>query len=374
MANLWDNPSIESGVTDWSGKGGSAITQSSTQAWHGTYSARCAPAADTWSGIESTFKQIVDPSTQYTASLYIYPTASVSLTFEVDGNAYDWLGASTGTHSTDTWTRVSVTFTTDGDHDSVQLKVFKNNSADTNYFYIDGVQLETGASATIWEDYSSATQIDCTVGTVAVSGNNFDISSGASSPIDMTLGAVSIGANNFTISANIVINMSPPGSTVGWDVGAYIYESSGTTLITGYSFDISASESSQMSLGEVVVSGNGFDINSETVVNMLLAALAVASNAFALNSETFVNATLGTVSVAGNTFKIISDGNANMTLGEIVVSGNDFTIESESFIDMSAGTISALGKKFTITRTDVGPGGVIGGGVSSVRIKMTLIL
>jgi hypothetical protein len=172
--NLWENPSLESGVDDWNNYVFGVVSQSSTEAWDQTNSLRIAVAAR--AGIQggtSDVKYVVEESTQYTISAYIFTTDA---TYVINFRAYDQdsnlLGAvGTTTYDADTWTRIDFTVTMGAGDTGIKLQLLKD-SADVSagYIYCDGIMLETGASASEWVDYEAGdtdelTANDLTAGT-----------------------------------------------------------------------------------------------------------------------------------------------------------------------------------------------------------------
>ena len=133
--NLWPNASLEANADDWNAKNGGTPSHSSTQAWQETYSVKCVPAADVWSGIRSDVNSVIEASTQYTLSLYFYPTTdSVNYAFQIRDQGASQLALETFTSSADAWERRDLTFTSGVGDTGVDIMFFKSNHADTGEF------------------------------------------------------------------------------------------------------------------------------------------------------------------------------------------------------------------------------------------------
>jgi len=156
--NLWYNGSMEEDIVEgggWIGFQSGAVVQSTDQAWDQTNSLKVTPASDMTSGCASEqHLYIVEAETQYTVSCYIYPEESHDYTIVVDdqgGTKIDEVD--TGALTADTWTRVSLTVTTGVGDYGIRIRILKNADANTDVFYVDGVMVETGSSASTWVDF-----------------------------------------------------------------------------------------------------------------------------------------------------------------------------------------------------------------------------
>jgi hypothetical protein len=154
--NLWPNADLEAGIDDWNAWNASSLAHSTTKKYEQSYSLRV-NGAGTYAGAKSDAKSIIDPSTQYTASLYLNPDVEIAFNLKVydqDSNLInpDW----NNTCSADAWTRITNTFTTGADDTGVILVIEKNNNASNEFWYVDAVMLETGGSASAWVNYISS--------------------------------------------------------------------------------------------------------------------------------------------------------------------------------------------------------------------------
>lgn len=159
--NFIDNPSFEQGVANWGYYTSSApalatLTQSSTQAKFGSYSAALSitsPASFTYWYVRQTASVTVTPSTQYTASVYLLTGTAVTSASGVNIEQYNSAGAlvtttfgsSSATTSTTEWERRSVTFTTGASTTGVRVSVYTISRAG-QVVYVDGVMLQQGSS------------------------------------------------------------------------------------------------------------------------------------------------------------------------------------------------------------------------------------
>ena len=98
----------------------------------------------------------MDVSTQYTASVYIYPEEARDYQIRVldqDSNLIN--SEDTGALTADTWQRIDNTFTTGADDTGIIIQVRKNNHANTDVYYVDAVMVENGATASAWKAYTT---------------------------------------------------------------------------------------------------------------------------------------------------------------------------------------------------------------------------
>lgn len=153
--NLWPNADVEPNIDDWNISNGGVLVHSSTYAWNETYSLRLwGNGFDGYAGILSDIKSIVSESTQYTFSFYTRATdGSTPISGQVQDQDGNWLQSITVNTTTDTWVRSSATFTTGAGDTGIKILIEKNNNTDDVYFYFDAFMLETGSSASTWEDY-----------------------------------------------------------------------------------------------------------------------------------------------------------------------------------------------------------------------------
>jgi len=148
----------EDNVATWFTKvtAGDAVTASTTVAWQGTYSAKavCANAAAS-EGLKTTdIIYGLKPSTTYTASAYVYGSAAAE-TVKIGIEETTDAGTSVGlTYANLTlgasWQRVTVSRTFGATGRGAKLYVI-TQSQQAATFYVDGLQLEEGSTATAWE-------------------------------------------------------------------------------------------------------------------------------------------------------------------------------------------------------------------------------
>ncbi len=147
-SNLITNGDFEgAGTTGWAAKGSSTISQTNTQAWQGAHSLVIATTTAANDGAQ--YSYTLAPSTQYSLSMYA-KVASGTVTDinigrqEQNGTDIDCL---TGQTLTTTWTRLTCTFTTGATISGSNIYIKKTGTT-AETFYIDGVQLQAGSTAT----------------------------------------------------------------------------------------------------------------------------------------------------------------------------------------------------------------------------------
>jgi hypothetical protein len=152
-ANLVTNPSFETGTTGWSATLGATLDQTTSDAYVGSYAMRITHVASTTSGASIAYSTAT--ASTYTASAYLRSYIGS----DVGGNCsilmrFTYTDASTTDTSydhtlTDTWTRVSVTATTNGARTLSSITVFLRDllSGAAHYTLVDAVQLEESSFA-----------------------------------------------------------------------------------------------------------------------------------------------------------------------------------------------------------------------------------
>lgn len=140
--NQIDNWSFELGTAGWAASGGSTtISHSSTYALFGTYSLKVEPDAYVWSGTMSDLTLVDD--TIYTLSAWVKGSSGKPYFLALYDNT-DTSNIIVKTFTgTGEWQKVEGTGTTvnGGSH---TVRIFKNNDANTDDYYIDGCSLEVG--------------------------------------------------------------------------------------------------------------------------------------------------------------------------------------------------------------------------------------
>jgi len=241
--NLWPNASLEWWITDWTLSNGGILAQSTTKAYDSSNSLRInSNSFDNYAGATSD-TQDVDASTQYTFSVYVNPDVELSIACTVYDQADGWLQGGNTTCAANGWTRITRTFTTGEAATGVYVVISKNNTSSEEYWYVDGVMLETGASASAWVDYAGGPALvelviaDCTT----------DLScDGASPPSDGL-----------------------------WDIGAYIY-SSGTGIVLEVGDTIDAL---------LVIANASLALSSENLDLVQAQVIAIQNASLALSSD-----------------------------------------------------------------------------------------
>lgn len=147
--NLVTNPSFEIGTTGWVGVGSTAIAQSSEAQYRGAYSLKITPTASITDG--TTYDWTAAPSLDYTVSFDFKGTDTREYLFYVE-DVISSINLVTMTITSDGgWARYALSFTNNS-NTSMRLVIIKNSHANTDPFYIDGVQIENKAYATDYID------------------------------------------------------------------------------------------------------------------------------------------------------------------------------------------------------------------------------
>jgi Carbohydrate binding domain len=145
--NLLTNTTFETGVSSWTGVGGT-LTQSSTQAHSGTFSARMVPDGTSGQDYMESEQIPAVAGQSVTISCWVRFTNSVTGTFSASVNAYDSGGGylttlfSLGSVSAATWTQITNTYTLPANtaHCSAVLQLTGTPSAG-QVWYADDVSL-----------------------------------------------------------------------------------------------------------------------------------------------------------------------------------------------------------------------------------------
>ena len=157
--NLWPNADLESGISEWNVQSAATLTSSTAQSWStdgGTHSLLI-EYAGTYDGTNSDVRSVVSESTQYTISFYLYSTSETQTysvyVYDQDDNqiavAGDW------TTALNAWARKTVTFNTGAGDTGIKLNIISWTPYVGGELYVDGIMLETGASASAWVNYIS---------------------------------------------------------------------------------------------------------------------------------------------------------------------------------------------------------------------------
>ncbi len=144
--NLATNGDIETATTGWTAKGSSTLTKVTTQQWQGNSSLQTATTTAANDGAK--YNYTFGATTQYSLSLYA-KVASGSITDVNIGrqdNGSD-INCLTGQTLNTNWTRFSCTFTTGGTISGSNIYI-KKTGVVAETFFIDGIQLQAGASTT----------------------------------------------------------------------------------------------------------------------------------------------------------------------------------------------------------------------------------
>lgn len=156
--NLCTNGDFETNVTGWTAAGSNTIARSTAQAKYGSASARCTygngGGGDTnvgsWPCTLTPVQQVfskwvwIPSSPNYTGS-------GVTLSAEGFTSAAGTLSASANLSLRDQWQRLTIAFTPAAGDLAGFLVARAIGAANTNFFYIDGIQIEKGSVATTFQ-------------------------------------------------------------------------------------------------------------------------------------------------------------------------------------------------------------------------------
>ncbi len=152
-SNLITNGDFEgAGTTGWTTKGAGSTTfsQVSTHQWQGNNSLQIVTPTATQEGVKYNYNFAT--STQYTISLYAKVASGSISDIAIGGNHNgsdtSCLGSQTLTTS---WTRFSCSFSTSGSIGATPHVFIKKTGSSAETFLVDGVQLQTGATATAFD-------------------------------------------------------------------------------------------------------------------------------------------------------------------------------------------------------------------------------
>lgn len=146
--NLVPNPAPVLSTTGYTAVGG-AIAQSTTKTRRNAYSLRVAPTASTSDGAYFGTVTTVTGWNTFSLDFWGYPNVPYKIYFATTGGAL--LGTATSFVGEGLWRRPVVKlYETSGT--TRRIYFTKNNSADTNYFYVDGLQVEAKDHDTTYAD------------------------------------------------------------------------------------------------------------------------------------------------------------------------------------------------------------------------------
>lgn len=182
--------------------------------------------------------------------------------------------------------------------------------------------------------------IDCTVGAVAIAGQNPSISVGTT--INCTVGAIAIADYACDISV---------GTTINCTLGAVAIAGQNTTIIAGTTIDCTS--------GALAITGNACSIAAGTTITCTTGAVTVAGNACSISTGTTIACTSGAVTVVGNAAEVTQTTQINCTLGAIVLAALAVDIQATTTVNCTLASLAISGHDVTISLTgNVVPDGV----------------
>jgi hypothetical protein len=231
-SNLITNGGFESSINGWSAKGSAVISQSASQQWQGNSSLSVATTTATLDG--ASYAYTFGTATSYTLSMYVKGTAGfndISIGRQDNGSDIDCL---TGQTLTTNWTRFSCSFTTGGTISGSNIYIKKTGSV-AETFFIDGVQLEAGSSATAFNPGGQLQLLGTinsplTLKNVQNSVNALSVQNAAGSTIlnvDTTNSRLGVGTSAPTVNFQVV------GNNAGSEIAYYGGMDDGGTANSG---------------------------------------------------------------------------------------------------------------------------------------------
>ncbi len=368
--NLITNSDFEAnGTTGWAVKNGSTLSRVTTQQWQGNGSLQVAGSASNNSGTSYNFT--MSTGTQYTLSLYAKVASGSISDFIIgrqDVSGTDVLCFS-GTNQTLTtsWKRFVCTFTTGGTITNSNIFAQKTGSS-AETFFIDGVQLQTGGSASAYNpgggimleglvnspvafqnknDSTTALQVQSAGGANVLSIDTLDsLTSVQGTNSNAVLGSelagsIACSGTNWagsgtgpwthTIGSTVALSCNPPSITAGTN---YVYYFS----IGGSPTAGSVTPSIGGQSGDVVYYYDGQTYQFWTSVN---------TNNFTITPTTDFNGSISSVSIKVLTQAnpVLAVNNSDGTTGIEIRSGGSGL--GNSFIGLGAGYGDTSGQRNT---------------------------
>ncbi|EDK72406.1 carbohydrate-binding CenC domain protein, partial [candidate division TM7 genomosp. GTL1] len=153
-SNLVTNPSFETNTSGWSARAGCTLSRVTTPVLYGGGAGKCTNTATAGAG--TNYNLTLSSSTQYTVSFYAkaagtFSTFSYGYAQDGSDEAISGLSRTAQTVNSTGWTRYTLTFTT-GTVSGTPYFFFKQTDSSAHDFYIDGVQVEAGSSASAYVD------------------------------------------------------------------------------------------------------------------------------------------------------------------------------------------------------------------------------
>lgn len=205
---------------------------------------------------------------------------------------------------------------------------FKEVASATNINCTLGSVTVTGLNATVQQ----GTTVSCTLGTVTVTGLQADPQQGTS--VFCTLGAVTVTGLNATVQQ---------GTTVSCSLG--------TVTVTGLNATIQATTTIGCTLGAVTVTGLQATVSNVPPVDCTLGTVTVTGLNATVQQGTTVSCTLGAVTVTGLQAEVQQGTTIACALGTTTVTGLQATIQQTTTINCILGSVTVTGLAATVTNT-----------------------
>jgi hypothetical protein len=177
--NMITNASIETNTTGWVGltgntAGDSTLARDTTQAMFGAASLKVTTNADINEGAK--YNVTLAPSTQYTLTFNAKVSAGSFSTISIgraDISGTD-VSCLTSQQINSTWGRYSCTFTTGATITNSYIYMKQSDATARNWF-VDGVQIQTGSTATPYREGAIAITAPVTIGAMTPNANSYGL-------------------------------------------------------------------------------------------------------------------------------------------------------------------------------------------------------
>lgn len=246
--------------------------------------------------------------------------------------------ASSGTRSSrDAWSDETYTLSSgEADaltaYDDLRLRIESSNLAGSEVVWCSWAMLEV-------PDAAAAVDIDCTLGTITLTGQNPEIEVGTT--IDCSLGTLTLTGANPEI-----------------EVGTTIDCTLGTLTLTGQNPEIEVGTTIDCSLGTITLTGQNALIAVAAVTRVSPHGLIMrpygSFEGKVGAAGVTIECTLGTLTLTGQNPEIEVGTTINCTLGTFTLTGQNAEIEVGTTIDCTVGTLTLTGLNADI---QIGVGG-----------------
>ncbi len=211
---------------------------------------------------------------------------------------------------------------------------------------------------------ASATDVNCTLGAVALAGLSASVQ--VSTEVNCSAGAVSavgLGAS-VQISTNVVCGVGTVGAaglpatvTLSTDIACGL----AAVALTGLTASVQVSTDVNCALATLSCVGLTASVESATIVNCGLGSVTLMGLAASVSVDTTVAASIADVTLAGNAATVSLSTDVNCTLATVSCAGLSASVLVSTIVAASAASVSLEGLPASIST-----GNTVGCGVASV--------